>query len=214
MTKSMNRITLPLAAAAAASFAFIAAPVAATTPPAPASAPAPAKAEQLVRVALTTTKGRIVLDLDRGRAPITTANFLHYIDSGRFNGIGFYRAMRSGPGGLIQGGITDDARKMFPAIAHESTIKTGLKNVAGVIAMANGGPDTARSDFFIMTSDFPSLDATATDAGFAAFGHVVEGMDVAKAILAAPVSPTRGVGAMKGQMLEPTVKIVKAERVK
>ena len=213
MTNHMNRTT-PLLAAAAASLALIAAPAAAIPLPAPASAPAPAKVEQLVRVALTTTMGRIVLDLDRGRAPITTANFLHYIDSGRFNGIGFYRAMKSGPGGLIQGGITDDARKLFPAIKHEPTTKTGLKNVAGVIAMANGGPGTAHSDFFIMTSDFPSLDATATNAGFAAFGHVVEGMDVAKAILTAPVSPTRGVGAMRGQMLEPTVKIVKAERVK
>ena len=60
--------------------------------------PMKARAEQLVRVALTTTRGRIVLDLDRSR----------------FNGIGFYRAMKSGPGGLIQSGITDDARKLFP----------------------------------------------------------------------------------------------------
>ena len=103
--------------------------------------------------------------------------------------------MKSGPGGLIQGGITDGARKLFPAIRHEPTSLTGLKNVAGAIAMANGGPGTTHSDFFIMTSDFPSLDATATatDPGFAAFGHVVEGMDVARAILAAPVSPTKGV---------------------
>ena len=209
----MNRFTLPLAAVAA-SLVLTAAPSAATALPAPASAPTKARAEQLVRVALTTAKGRIVLDLDRGRAPITTANFLHYIDSGRFNGIGFYRAMKSGPGGLIQAGITDDARKLFPAIRHEPTSLTGLKNVAGAIAMANGGPGTAHSDFFIMVSDFPSLDATATDPGFAAFGHVVEGMDVARAILAAPVSPTRGSGAMKGQMLEPVVKIIKAERVK
>ena len=212
MTSRMNRIALPLAAAAA-SLALVA-PAAATAPPATATAPAPAKAEQLVRVALNTTKGRIVLDLDRGRAPITTANFLHYIDTGRFNGIGFYRAMKSGPGGLIQAGIRDDVRNLYPAIKHEPTTKTGLKNVAGAIAMANGGPGTAHSDFFIMTSDFPSLDATATNAGFAAFGHVVEGMDVAKAILTAPVSATRGSGAMKGQMLEPMVRIVKAERVK
>ena len=76
MNLPMNRFTLPLAAVAA-SMVLTAAPSAATPLPAPASAPAPAKAEQLVRVALTTTKGRIVLDLDRGRAPVTTANFLH-----------------------------------------------------------------------------------------------------------------------------------------
>jgi peptidyl-prolyl cis-trans isomerase A (cyclophilin A) len=60
----------------------------------------------------------------------------------------------------------------------------------------------------------PALDASATDPGFAAFGHVVEGMDVVKAILDAPVSPTKGEGAMKGQMLDPPVKIIKAARVK
>lgn len=170
-------------------------------------------ADDLVTVVLNTSAGRIVLALDRGRAPITTANFLHYVDAGRYNGIGFYRAMKSGTGGLIQAGIRDDARKMFAPIAHEPTSQTGIKNVAGTIAFANAGPGTARSDFFIMVSDFPSLDATATDPGFAAFGHVVEGMEVVKAILTAPVSATMGAGAMKGQMLEPAVKIVKAARV-
>ena len=71
MNPPMNRFTLPLAAVAA-SMVLIAAPSAATALPAPASAPAPAKAEQLVRVALTTAKGRIVLDLDRGRAATET----------------------------------------------------------------------------------------------------------------------------------------------
>ena len=59
-----------------------------------------------------------------------------------------------------------------------------------------------------MTTDVPFFDSS-----FAAFGQVVEGMDVVKEILAAPVSPTKGEGPMKGQMLEPTVKIVKASRV-
>ena len=57
-------------------------------------------------------------------------------------------------------------------------------------------------------SDLPSF-----DANFAAFGHVVEGMDVVKAIQAAPTSPTKGQGVMKGQMLDPVVKITKASRV-
>lgn len=65
-----------------------------------------------------------------------------------------------------------------------------------------------------MTVDVPQFDATATDPGFAAFGHVVEGMDVVKAIFAAPTSPTKGEGVMKGQMLEPQVKIIKVARVK
>ena len=172
-------------------------------------APAPAVAEDLVKVALDTEKGRIVIALDRARAPLTTANFLRYVESGKFNGEGFYRAMPLTKGGLIQGGITSDGRKIAPAIAHEPSSKTGLKHVRGAISMANAGPGTAMSDFFILTADVPSFDST-----FAPFGHVIEGMDVVEKILAAPVSPTRGLGVMKGQMLEPAVKIVKASRLK
>ncbi len=79
--------------------------------------------------------------------------------------------------------------------------------------MANAGPGTTRSDFFIMTTDIPAFDAKGNDIGFAAFGRVVEGQEVVKKILAAPVSPTKGEGSMKGQMLEPVVKIVKAARL-
>ena len=182
-------------------------------PAAPAAAPA-AQAE-LVPVAIETSAGRIVLALDKTHAPVTTANFLRYVDAHRFDGEKFYRAMHVGAdGGLIQGGITSDARKLYAPIAHEATTQTGLKNVAGAISMANGGPGTARADFFILASDIPSLDDTADRPGFAVFGHVIEGMDVVKAILASPVSPTKGEGAMKGQMLEPAVRIIKAERVK
>jgi peptidyl-prolyl cis-trans isomerase A (cyclophilin A) len=83
--------------------------------------------------------------------------------------------------------------------------------------MANKGPGTADGSFFILVSDIPGLDANGPggDAnGFAVFGHVVEGMDVVKKIFDAPRSPTKGDGAMKGEMLDPPVKIVKAERVK
>ena len=191
--------------------AFVAVPALAQSPM---GILAPAPREDLVRVALDTSAGRIVLALDRGRAPLTTANFLQYVDSGRFDGEGFYRAFKYGDGGIIQGGVTSDGRKIFPAVAHEPTSTTGLKNKAWTIAMANSGPGTAHSDFFIMTTDIPAFDAKGADIGFAAFGHVVAGQEVVKAILAAPTSPTKGEGAMKGQMLEPVVKIVKAERVK
>ena len=83
--------------------------------------------------------------------------------------------------------------------------------------MANAGPGTARSDFFILVSDVPGFDAgnpQGDATGFAAFGHVTEGMDVVTKIYNAPVSGTKGEGAMKGQMLDPPVKIIKAERVK
>jgi peptidyl-prolyl cis-trans isomerase A (cyclophilin A) len=178
---------------------------------APALAQAPAAQPGLVPVAIETSLGRIVVALDAEHAPLTTANFLKYADSHKFDGETFYRAMPYGSGGLIQGGITSDARKLNPPVGFESSAQTGIKNVAGSIAMAALAPGKAQADFFIETTDIPGFDGPS---GFAAFGHVVEGMDVVKAILAAPVSPTKGEGPMKGQMLDPPVKIIKVERVK
>jgi peptidyl-prolyl cis-trans isomerase A (cyclophilin A) len=186
-----------------------------------AAAPPAAQQEDLVSVAIDTSLGRIVLELDHGHAPVTTANFLHYVDTHRYDGQNFYRAMRvpdgkGGTGGLVQGGITTDARKLYPPISHEPTSETGIHNVAGAISMANAGPGTARGDFFILLSDMPGLDANGPggDAnGFAAFGRVTEGMDVVRKIWDSPVSQTKGEGAMKGQMLDPPVKILHAERV-
>lgn len=172
----------------------------------------PAPAPDLVKVALETDKGRIVLALNQRRAPATTGNFLAYVDKGWFNGQPFYRAFKYGSGGIIQGGVRDGAKQLAP-IAHESTAQTGLSHVAGTIAMANFGPGTARSDFFILTADVPAFDANQGNIGFAPFGRVVEGMEVVNAILASPVSPTKGEGVMKGQMLEPAIKIVRARRI-
>ena len=195
--------------------AFIAALVAAPqTVPAPPVASATVPHEDFVKVAIETSEGRITVALDRGRAPLTVANFLHYVDTYRYDGRTFYRAMPYDKGGLIQAGITSDARLLFKPVAHEPTSKTGLHNVRGTLAMARLEPGSARSDFFILTEDIPGLDAGATDPGFAAFGHVVEGMDVAVKIFRDPRSATKGAGAMKGQMLDPVVKIVRMSRVK
>jgi peptidyl-prolyl cis-trans isomerase A (cyclophilin A) len=206
---------------AAALFAIATAPAVAQVLAQPA-VPAPAPKQDLVPVAIDTSLGRIVVALDRGHAPVTTGNFLHYVDTHRFDGQNFYRAMHvadqnGADGGLIQGGITTDAHKLYPPIAHEPTTQTGLHNVAGAISLANAGPGTARADFFILVSDMPGLDAGGPGGdpnGFAAFGHVTEGMDVVKKIWTSPVSATKGTGAMKGQMLDPPVKIIKAARLK
>ncbi len=196
-----------------AALVAIAAPLAAlASPTQPGAAATDIKAD-LVPVVLETEKGRIVVALDRGRAPVTTANFLGYVDKQWLDGQPFYRAMPYGKGGLIQGGVRDGA-KQLPPIDVETTATTGLRNTAGAIVMANGGPGTTRSDFFILTTDVPAFDATAAAPGFAPFGHVVEGMDVVQAILAARRSPTLGEGVMKGQMLDPVVRIVKAARAK
>jgi peptidyl-prolyl cis-trans isomerase A (cyclophilin A) len=90
---------------------------------------------------------------------------------------------------------------------------TRVHNDAGAIAMANIGPGTARADFFILASPIPAFDAKPGAPGFAAFGHVVEGMEVVKAILAAPTDPAKGVGPMKGQMLARPVVIRTARRL-
>lgn len=199
-----NRIIL------AALLATIAAPVVSQAVP-PTATQAPK--DDLVRVAIDTDKGRIVVALDRGRAPLTTANFLAYVDKKWLDGQPFYRAMPLTGGGLIQGGSRDGAKQLAP-IVIETTATTGLRNKAGAIVMANGGAVATRSDFFILTTDVPSFDANSTSPGFAPFGHVIEGMDVVQAIFAAPRSPTKGEGVMKGQMLDPVIKIVKAARVK
>ena len=195
-------------------FSLLAVPAVAA-PPSVVPAPAVVPKDDLVRVVLDTAAGRIVLALDRARAPITTANFLRYVDAKRFDGISFYRAMPYGaPGnGLIQSGIRKDARLLYPAIAHEPTSATGLKHQAGAIAMANAGPGTAQSDFFILASDIPALDASSASPGFAVFGRVVEGMEVVKTILAAPIDPTKGAGVMKGQMIASPVPVRTVRRV-
>jgi len=171
----------------------------------------------LVKVALDTSAGRIIVAVDKGKAPITAGNFLRYVDSGRFNGESFYRAMPYMNGGLIQGGITSDSRKLYPPIAHEPTTSTGLKHVAGTLSVARGAPGSARDGFFILTTDIPGFDADPSlpgdNAGYAAFGHVVEGLEVVNRIFAMPTSPTKGEGALKGQMLDPVVRITKAARI-
>jgi peptidyl-prolyl cis-trans isomerase A (cyclophilin A) len=180
-----------------------------TATPAPAATPQPA----LVMVRLVTSAGPITLALEKERAPVTTANFLRYVDARRFDGISFYRAMNvEWGGGLIQAGVRDPT-KLYPPIKHEPTDKTGVKHVEGAISMARRAPGTAQADWSIMVGDMSGLDARADDAGFAAFGHVTEGMDVVKKILASPTSKTLGEGIMKGQMLQPPVKIISARRL-
>jgi len=174
----------------------------------------------MVRVALNTKEGTIVIDLNQEKAPITAGNFLRYIDQKRYDGSTFYRASRPPNAtdyGVIQGGLQNNPAKILKPIAHEPTSKTGLKHTDGTISMGRNAPGTATSDFFICLGDSAYLDADpkapGDNLGFAAFGQVVQGMDVVKKILVLPTSPTKGVGVMKGQMLEPPVPIVTARRV-
>jgi peptidyl-prolyl cis-trans isomerase A (cyclophilin A) len=184
------------------------------TPPAP-SPVVPAT----VSIVMTTSEGPITLALEKERAPLTTANFLRYVDQKRLDGVTFYRAMNLGAeSGLIQGGPQGEVKRLLPPVKHEPTNQTGLSHLDATISMARFAPGSATADFFITVGPVLSLDAnpagTGDTAGFAAFGHVVEGMDVVKRILAAPTSPTAGVGVMKGQMIAAPVKILTVRRTK
>jgi len=186
-------------------------------------AAAPVAKPDTVNVAMNTDLGTITLELDAKRAPVTTANFLRYVDQRRFDGTVFYRVMRldwgTPPNGLIQGGTQGNPKRVLKPIKHEPTSETGILHKAGTISMARHAPGTATGDFSILVSDQPGLDANpaASDAegvaGFAAFGHVVEGMDVVRKIYDVPLSPTSGVGVMKGQMIAKPVKILTMRRV-
>jgi peptidyl-prolyl cis-trans isomerase A (cyclophilin A) len=170
------------------------------------------------RVRLETDKGVIVAELADDKAPITVANFLHYVDTGRMNGAVFYRASRAPNAptiGLIEAGIRDPT-KLYPPIAHESTLTTGLRHLDGTLSMARFAPGTATSDFSICCGDAPYLDAhpelPGDNVGYAAFGQVMEGLDVARAILALPTGDSPDSPGMKGEILIPPVKILSARR--
>jgi peptidyl-prolyl cis-trans isomerase A (cyclophilin A) len=172
----------------------------------------------IVRVAITTSMGVITLDLEAEKAPITVANFLRYVDQKRFDGTVFYRALPFFGGGLIQGGTQNDPKRILKPIAHEPTSLTGLHHDAGAISMARFAPGTATGDFSILVSEMRGLDADPTNKddplGYAVFGKVVEGLDVARKIHGSPVSPTKGVGFLKGQMLAAPVRIISVRRIK
>ena len=181
------------------------------------AAPALAQNPANVRVALHTEAGDIVVELEMARAPITAGNFLHYVEARRLDGTEFYRAMHTASdAGLIQGGVRN-GNMLFPPIAHEPTSQTGLSHVDGALSAPRFEPGSARGDFTIMVGPQLYLDAGPGSGGdglgYAVFGHVVEGMDVVRRILAAPTSPTEGEGVMRGQMLSPRIHILTARRL-
>ncbi|HEX8307442.1 MAG TPA: peptidylprolyl isomerase [Allosphingosinicella sp.] len=176
------------------------------------SAPLP----DIVRVRLETEAGPILLALDHENAPVTTANFVRYVEAKRFDGTFFYRAARtkgSQGRGFVQGGIRHSARRSFPPIEHEPTSKTRLRHVDGTVSMARAAPAGAMGDFFIIVGGaMPSMDSKPGEPGFAAFGRVEEGMDTVRALLAAPTVANAGRGPMRGQMIGKPIRILSARR--
>lgn len=144
-------------------------------------------------VIIRTEFGDIYARLDLRRAPVTSSNFLRYIDAGLFDSTCFYRVVRvdNQPRDsilieVIQGGRYEDEESVFPAITHETTTMTGIRHRNGTISMARYVPGTATSEFFICVGDQPELDfggrRNPDRQGFAAFGKIIKGMDVVNRI--------------------------------
>jgi peptidyl-prolyl cis-trans isomerase A (cyclophilin A) len=172
-------------------------------------------AAPLIRI--HTDLGVIEAELFADKAPATVANFLKYVDAGRYTDGQFHRTVKVQPDNqpknavkieVIQGGANpkfDD--QAWPAIALDRTRDTGLKHLDGTLSMARAGPDTATSDFFICVGDQPELDfggqRNPDGQGFAAFGRVTKGLEIVRKIQTAPAD---------GQKLTPAIRIVKIER--
>ncbi len=165
-----------------------------------------------VDVAIVTTSGTIVVRLDAAKAPRTARNFLRYVASGAYNGSSFYRNVTranepQAPFEVIQGGLGAQSHAaMLAPLALEPTTVTGLHNVGGSIAMARtADPDSATTEFFLDIGDARYLDAGGPlGPGYAAFGHVVRGMDVVLKIHRAPTQV---------EQLTPPIRIVRMRRI-
>lgn len=145
-------------------------------------------------VRITTPHGIIRVALDAQAAPLTVANFLAYVRAHAYTNGSFWRTVVTMPDNqpnntikidVIQGTIQADFAK-FPALTLERTTTTGLRHSDGTISMGRFAPDSAQADFFICIGDQPELDfggmRNPDGQGFAAFGQVIEGMDVVRVI--------------------------------
>ncbi|HEX6037559.1 peptidylprolyl isomerase [Longimicrobium sp.] len=152
------------------------------------------------RVDVVTQFGTIRVEVDSARAPLTAANFLRYVDEGRYANASFYRVRGSEAelmqqrNAIVQGGLymDDDTTKLLPPIGLESTQTTGLRHTDGTVSMARFGVNSARAEFFIVVGDQPHLDyRDAQRQGYAAFGRVVDGMELVEQISKLPAQEER-----------------------
>lgn len=187
-----------------------------------------------IPIRIETEFGVIHAELFDDAAPITTTNFLHYVDEGLYDHGRFHRTVTAENNSndhldldeveiangqapndeiaiqVIQASINSErTNELDDPIPLERTSETGLQHLDGTLSMARSTPDSAVSDFFICINDQPSLDfggmRNPDGQGFAAFGRVTKGMDVVRTIQSQPA---------KGQRLEPAVTILKIEREK
>ena len=166
-----------------------------------AAAPAP-------HVVLDTSFGQVEIELNQDKAPISTQNFLKYVDSNFYSNTIFHRVI---PGFMVQGGGFTPQMVQKPTndpIKNEA--ENGLHNVRGTLAMARTSDvNSATSQFFINVADNAMLDHGTRDFGYAVFGKVVKGMDVVDRIVNVQ---TGNKGGMQNVPLDPIL-IKSAKRV-
>ena len=166
------------------------------------------------KIAIKTELGDIIVELYESEAPKTVENFLKYVDNNHYENSDFYRVLTQNNQPedsikleLIQGGIWKE-QDLFEPVKHENTNETGIKHLDGTISMARAEPNTARDDFFICVGNQPELDyggkRNSDGQGFAAFGKVVQGMDIVKSIQKK---------STEGQYLNPRIVILNIERI-
>jgi peptidyl-prolyl cis-trans isomerase A (cyclophilin A) len=149
-------------------------------------------------ILMETEAGSLKIELFKKQAPLTVSNFLHYLNSGRYNGAHFYRVVtpENQPGRaikieVVQGGLQlDENIDTIPGIMHENTGMTGIHHLDGTISMARDTVGSASTEFFICIGDQPELDYNGRrnpdGQGFAAFGKIISGMDVIRRIQQMP----------------------------
>ncbi|HEY0302067.1 MAG TPA: peptidylprolyl isomerase [Rhizomicrobium sp.] len=176
-------------------------------------APLPVLAENPLgpKVLIATSMGDITLQLDQAHAPQTVANFLRYAKEGHFDGTVVYRVV---PGFVIQAGSWT-ADVTYRPVHDGVPLETGLPNLRGTIAMARGDdPASGTAEFFINLADNGALNADPAappnTTGYAVFGSVIGGMDVADKIAAVPLGDN---GPMKGAAPVEPITIVKVSVV-
>jgi peptidyl-prolyl cis-trans isomerase A (cyclophilin A) len=183
----------------------------------------------MIAIQIDTALGVIRADLDDARAPMTVANFLRYVDVGAYTAGEFWRTVRldNQPDvavkiEVVQADISPARKdKLFDPIALERTTVTGLSHLDGTFSMSRFAPDSARSSFFICIGDQPELDfggvRNPDSQGFAAFGRVMSGMEVVRAIQMSPSSIGGGEAEaayrqIEFQRLTPPVPIISITR--
>lgn len=151
-------------------------------------------AQKTVSCLIETSMGKIRIELYPGKAPLTVANFLKYVDNKLYNESSFFRVCtpeneknRPVKIQVIQGGNVPEGKEFDP-IVIETTKLTGIHHLDGTISMARDTPNSATSSFFICINKQPELDFAGKrnpdGQGFAAFGRVTNGMKIVRKIQA------------------------------